>query len=72
MQNSTNGISNISWTQFQNWFSLNKSIDADLVSELKNLDSYKFTEYIQINKDLDSFDLYLQEKFTEVRMKQSD
>ena len=47
--------------QFQNWFSLNKSIDADLVSELKNLDSYKFTEYIQINKDLDSFDLYLQD-----------
>lgn len=52
---------NTSWTQFQNWFSLNKSIDADLVNELKNIDSNKFAEYIQINKDLDSFDLYLQD-----------
>lgn len=56
-----NSNPNTSWTQFQNWFSLNKSIDADLVNELKNIDSNKFAEYIQINKDLDSFDLYLQD-----------
>ena len=52
---------NTSWSQFQNWFSLKKSIDIDLINELKNLDTNKFSEYIQINKDIDNFELYLQD-----------
>lgn len=46
--------------QFENWFSLEGSLNDDLIKELQPYTTLKFDEFININKDLDDFNVYLQ------------